>query len=137
MSSVNEWTDEQVNVRLELGDEEVLARADKLGEYQRYDAVNTGGAELTPAQATALAALAKALGPDVVIYNNELKRVKPLDERCRIAVQNEVDRRYREVRQAAYTGRYCPDCGATDVVAADYKTKCPECNKTLPYYPYG
>lgn len=131
-------TQEQVDVRLELGDKEVLARADKLGDYQRFDSVNTEGMELTPAQATALANLAKALGPDVVIYNGGLKRIKSVDERCKIAVQNELDKRHRERGKAAYTGRYCMECGATDVQAEHgYNEKCPVCEKTLPYYPYG
>ena len=75
---VSEWTDEQVAVRMELGDAEVLALADKLGDYQRYDSVNTEGSELTPQQVTALAAFAKTLGPDVVIVANGLKRVRAL-----------------------------------------------------------
>ena len=135
---MTEWTQELVDVRLELGDEEVVARANKLGDYQRYDSVNTEGMELTPAQVTALAALAKSLGPDVVIYNGGLKRIKSLDERCMTVVRNEVDKRRRAVGKAAYDGHYCPDCGTTDVQAQKgYNEKCPACDNTLPYYPYG
>jgi hypothetical protein len=134
---VSEWTDEQVAVRMELGDAEVLALADKLGDYQRYDSVNTEGSELTPQQVTALAAFAKTLGPDVVIVANGLKRVRAQDERARIACQNELDRRRNEARKAAYKDMRCPDCGQVDVQAAGYGDKCPECAAVLPYYPYG
>lgn len=132
-----DMTDEQVAMMLELGDPEVLARADKLSDYQRYDSVQFENVEWTAAQAAALAAFVKTLGPDVVIHNGAPKRVKSVDERCKIVLQNEIDKRYREGRQAAYKASLCPECGAHDVQAKTYSDKCPECEKTLPYYPYG
>lgn len=132
-----ELTEEQVQVRMELGDEEVLKRADKLADYQRYDNVSLEGMELTPAQAVALANLAKAMGPDVVIHNGVLKRIKPLEERAGTVLRNEIDRRERERKVQAYKDAICPNCGEPEQKAADYKDKCGACGEQLPYYPYG
>jgi hypothetical protein len=132
-----EWTEDLVNLRMELGDEEVISRANKLSDYEMYDRVDMEGQSLNPAQAKALAAFAATLGSDVLIHNGALKRVKNLDERCRSVVVSEQNARDREVAKQFYTDSICPECKVEGQRAEKYNDKCTFCQAQLPWYPYG